>query len=85
MKNKNNIETILDDLETRYDASVARLRKALTQYAAKGIRPDPGERDNGAFSYPELRIEYDPESPPPAPARAFARLRRKCRARPLPE
>ena len=74
MKNKNNIETILHDLETRYDASVARLRKALTQYAAKGIRPDPKERDDGAFAYPELRIEYDPESPPPTPARAFARL-----------
>ena len=49
MKNKNNIETILDDLETRYDASVARLRKSLTEYAAKGVRPDPKDRDDGAF------------------------------------
>ena len=40
----------------------------------RGVRPDPAERDEGAFAYPELRIEYDPESPPPAPARAFARL-----------
>ena len=65
MTKKNNIETILDELESRYEASVGRLRKALTQYAENGIRPDPDERDDGAFAYPELRVEYDPETPPP--------------------
>ncbi|MGI8930802.1 MAG: AMP nucleosidase [Sphingomicrobium sp.] len=74
MTNKNDIETILDTLESRYEASVARLRDALAAYAEHGIRPDPKARDEGAFSYPELRIEYDPEAPPPTPARAFARL-----------
>ena len=74
MTEKNDIETILDQLESRYDSSVDRLRKALTAYADHGIRPDPKERDEGAFAYPELRIEYDPEVPVPAPARAFARL-----------
>jgi AMP nucleosidase len=74
MTNKNDIETILDTLESRYEASVERLRSALTEYADHGIRPDPKARDEGAFSYPELRIEYDPEIPPPTPARAFARL-----------
>ena len=74
MTNKNDIETILDSLESRYEASVDRLRSALTEYADHGIRPDPKARDEGAFSYPELRIEYDPETPPPTPARAFARL-----------
>ena len=74
MTEQNNIETILDELETRYEASVGRLRKALAQYATKGIRPDPVARDDGAFAYPELRVEYDPETPSPAPARAFARL-----------
>ena len=74
MTNKNDIETILDTLESRYQASVDRLRDALTEYADHGIRPDPKARDEGAFSYPELRIEYDPETPPPTPARAFARL-----------
>ena len=74
MTEQNDIETILDQLESRHDASVDRLRKALTEYAERGIRPDPSERDDGAFAYPELRIEYDPETPPPAPARAFARL-----------
>ncbi len=74
MTNKTDIETILDTLEIRYQASVERLRDALTQYADHGIRPDPKARDEGAFSYPELRVEYDPETPPPTPARAFARL-----------
>ncbi|MEO7654526.1 MAG: AMP nucleosidase, partial [Sphingomicrobium sp.] len=74
MTNKNDIETILDTLESRYEASVDRLRDALTAYAEHGIRPDPKLRDEGAFSYPELRVEYDPETPPPTPARAFARL-----------
>ena len=74
MTNKNDIETILDTLESRYQASVDRLRDALTAFAEHGVRPDPKARDEGAFSYPELRIEYDPETPPPTPARAFARL-----------
>ncbi|MGH6729316.1 MAG: AMP nucleosidase [Sphingomicrobium sp.] len=74
MTNHNDIEALLDDIESRYEASVTRLRKALAQYAANGTRPDPKARDDGAFAYPELRIEYDPESPPPPPARAFARL-----------
>ena len=74
MTEQNDIESILDELETRYEASVSRLRKGLADYAAKGTRPDTKKRDEGAFAYPELRIEYDPESPPPTPARAFARL-----------
>ena len=68
------IEAILDELEARYSASVSCLRQALSDYAEKGIRPDPAKRDDGAFAYPELRIEYDPEVPPPTPDRAFARL-----------
>ncbi|MFL6747482.1 MAG: AMP nucleosidase, partial [Sphingomicrobium sp.] len=74
MTEQNNIESILDELESRYEASVGRLRKALALYAREGIRPDPATRDDGAFAYPELRVEYDPESPPPTPDRAFARL-----------
>ncbi|WP_037500995.1 AMP nucleosidase [Sphingomonas jaspsi] len=74
MTEKNDIETILDQLEARYTQSVTRLREALTAYAERGVRPDPKARDDGAFAYPELRIEYDPETPPPTPARAFARL-----------
>ncbi len=74
MTTNNEITTILDALEAGYAASVARLRTALAAYARDGVRPDSRARDEGAFSYPELRIEYDPEMPVPAPARAFARL-----------
>ena len=74
MTTSNDITDILDALEAGYAASVARLRAALAAYTKDGVRPDPRARDEGAFSYPELRIEYDPEMPVPAPARAFARL-----------
>jgi AMP nucleosidase len=68
------IPAILDALEDGYASAVARLRTALAAYARDGVRPDPRARDEGAFSYPELRIEYDPAMPVAAPARAFARL-----------
>ena len=74
MTTNNDIPAILEALEQGYAASAARLRAALTAYATDGTRPDPKARDEGAFAYPELRIEYDPETPAPAPARAFARL-----------
>ena len=74
MTTNQDIPDILDALESGYAASVARLRAALAAYAEGGVRPDPRARDEGAFSYPELRVEYDPEMPVPAPARAFARL-----------
>jgi AMP nucleosidase len=74
MTTNEDIPAILDALEEGYAASVARLRAALTAYTESAVRPDPKARDDGAFAYPELRIEYDPEMPVPAPARAFARL-----------
>src|SRR5687768_7012292 len=74
MTTSNDIPAILDALEKGYATSVARLREALAAYARDGIRPDSRARDEGAFAYPELRIEYDPAMPVAAPARAFARL-----------
>ena len=68
------IPALLDQLETIYATSVANLRDGLAAYAASGTRPDRAARGAGSFAYPELRIEYDPEVPPPTPARAFARL-----------
>jgi AMP nucleosidase len=68
------IGALLDQLETIYETSVANLRTALGRYANDGTRPDLAERRAGLFAYPELRIDYDPEAPPPTPARAFARL-----------
>ena len=74
MTTEDEIPALLDELEARYAASTDRLRQALNAYANEGVRPDPHARDEGAFAYPELRIEYDPDSPPPNLARAFARL-----------
>ena len=68
------IPALLDQLETIYATSVGNLRQGLAAYAASGLRPDRAARGGGSFAYPELRVEYDPEVPPPTPARAFARL-----------
>ena len=68
------LEPILDQIAAIFDRSVANLRRALIAYVREGIRPDPQARADGCFAYPELRIDYDPASPPPLPARAFARL-----------
>jgi AMP nucleosidase len=53
------VDSAIAQLHARYDASVQRLRDAVAAYVAKGTRPDPVLRANGAFAYPELRIIYD--------------------------
>ena len=68
------IPALLDALEAIYDESVANLRNALMAFAQGGTRPDPTARAGGAFAYPELRIDYDPVSPPAPSMRAFARI-----------
>ncbi len=74
MTDANAIPQILDQLQSIYDESVATLRAALLDYVRDGKRPDAAFRSEGAFAYPELRIAYDPATPPPVPARAFARM-----------
>ncbi|MCA1654490.1 MAG: AMP nucleosidase [Sphingomicrobium sp.] len=74
MTSDTDIPALLDELEAIYDRSVGNLRAGLNAYARNSSRPDRAARAEGAFAYPELRIEYDPEVPPPTPARAFARL-----------
>jgi AMP nucleosidase len=74
MTQSDEIPAILDQLQAIYDESVATLRGALIAYVSAGTRPDDIARANGAFAYPELRITYDPATPPPVPARAFARM-----------
>ena len=68
------IPSLLDELEAIYDSSVANLRTALNAYTRDGVRPDSKAREVGAFAYPELRIDYQPEGAPPTSSRAFARL-----------
>jgi AMP nucleosidase len=69
-----NAHEIVDQLAAIYDESVANLRQALALYVAERTPPDAQARNNGAFAYPELRIDYAGKAPPLTPARAFARL-----------
>ena len=74
MTEQSDIPAIIDQLCRIFDESVANLRRALGAYVNEGVRPDAAARAEGCFAYPELRISYDPDSPPRVPARAFARL-----------
>src|SRR5206468_9779418 len=69
-----NAHHIVDQLAAIYDESVANLRQALSRYVTDRSPPDAATRRNGAFAYPELRIDYAGKLPSTAPARAFARL-----------
>jgi AMP nucleosidase len=53
------VESAIDQIKRRYDASVGRLREAVSDYVGKGKVPDPHLRSSGAFNYPELRIRYE--------------------------
>ena len=57
-----------------YDRSVEALRTALEAFIQEGIRPAPELRQSRAFSYPEIRVVYDPEGATPQISRAFAKL-----------
>ena len=65
---------IVDRLTQEYERAVAALRTALKTFMADGVAPDPALRLNGAFAYPELRIDYPWGSPPNFPPRAYGRL-----------
>ena len=67
-------QAIVDELAAIYEESVANLRRALSDYVRDRTAPDVGERANGSFAYPELRIEYADKLPRPVVERAFARL-----------
>jgi AMP nucleosidase len=65
---------IVEQLDAIYQQSVSRLRAALTTYIRTGERPDPAERENGAFAYPEIRLRYDGLRNPGPLGRAYGRL-----------
>jgi AMP nucleosidase len=67
-------EQAIDKATELYEASADRLRTALMAFVTKGERPDPKARQRGDFCYPELRITYEPDGPPPPISRAFAKL-----------
>jgi AMP nucleosidase len=74
MKEVSNPIAAVDALEAIFDESVANLRAAVGAYVADRTPPEPSLRSDGAFAYPELRIDYDGQVPQPPVTRAFARL-----------
>lgn len=65
---------IVTDLDRLYNASVERLRAALTAYLSHGTPPDPTLRASGAFAYPEIQLTYRGADGRPTPLRSFGRL-----------
>jgi len=64
----------VDQLDALYQASVDRLRTALKTFLDGGAPPSADDRAAGAFAYPELRVTYLPDGPPPPVSRAFGKF-----------
>ncbi len=69
-----NIESIIEQLCSRYDGAVTRLQNALLAYVKNGTLPDAVARQQGAFSYPLLTIEYMGVERSTIPSLSFGRL-----------
>ena len=74
MTTVDDIPSIIEQLCTVYDESVANLRGALACYLTDGTIPDPKARAEGLFAYPELCIDHHEMLPREFPSRAFGRL-----------
>jgi AMP nucleosidase len=64
------IEALID----LHSQATERLKSALDVYLSGGPPPSAEYRASGAFAYPELRVRYLPDGPPPPTARAFAKF-----------
>ncbi len=71
---KTKTDEILQNIATHFDASVARLRQALSAYITARTPPDPALRMSGAFTYPELVIRYRGQETGDRHNLAFGRL-----------
>ena len=67
-------EEAVEQLDALYKASVERLQNALKAFLEGGKPPSEDERRSGAFVYPELRVTYSPDGPPPPVSRAFGKF-----------
>ena len=67
-------ETVIEALEALYSEATAALTDALNKFLHDGTPPDQRRRDEGVFCYPQLRIVYDPEGPPPPISRSFGKF-----------
>lgn len=64
----------VEQLEALYQTSVERLQTALKTFLDGGPPPSEATRKSGAFVYPELRVTYEPDGPPPPISRAFGKF-----------
>jgi AMP nucleosidase len=62
----------IDRLEDIHAASVKSLRDALARFVKTKTPPTAEER--GRFRYPEIRVTYAPDGPPPVSERAYAKF-----------
>ncbi|MCL4151477.1 UNVERIFIED_CONTAM: hypothetical protein GTU68_028206, partial [Idotea baltica] len=74
MSNLTTPEAVVDALEGLYSRAVAALATALTKYLREGVPPSEKSRTDGSFCYPEIRVTYDPDGPPPPISRAFGKM-----------
>ncbi len=74
MTHEKEAAAIVERLIEEYDRSVSALRAALKAFLTDGLRPDPANRLNGTYAYPELRLHWSGENGYPRISRAYARI-----------
>jgi AMP nucleosidase len=65
-------EEAVERLADLHAAATNALRDALDRYLASSVTPGAAER--ARFRYPELRLTYQPDGPPPTIRRAYAKF-----------
>ena len=67
-------QAVVDAREALYSAAVQTLSEELQRFVRDGTIPPATRRAERAWSYPELRVRYEPEAPPPPFSRAFGKF-----------
>ena len=66
--------SVIAELTAIYDTAVERLRTDITDYVRTGTPPAPGQRHDGSYCYPELRVGFSGGGRAADRSRAFGRL-----------
>jgi AMP nucleosidase len=67
-------KAVVAALEALYGQAVSELSASLNRFLHDGTPPDGEARAGGAFCYPQIRLVYDPDGPPPPISRAFGKM-----------
>jgi len=67
-------KAVVDALEALYAEAVSALSQALNRFLHDGTPPEVEARAGGVFCYPQIRLVYDPDGPPPPISRAFGKM-----------